>query len=40
MEIVTETDTIGHGLDAMPESDSVAEDKLDDVKDDKDDLYT
>lgn len=39
MEIVTETDTIGHGLDAMPESDSVAEDKLDDVEDDEDDLY-
>lgn len=39
MGIVTETDTIGHGLDTMPESDSVAEDKLDDVEDDEDDLY-
>ena len=39
MEIVTEMDTIGHGLDAMPEDDSVAEDKLDDVEDDEDDLY-
>ena len=39
MEIVTEMDTIGHRLDAMPESDSVAKDKLDDVEDDEDDLY-
>ena len=35
-----EMDTIGHGLDDVPESDSVAEDKLDDVEDDEDDLYT